>query len=162
MTTHDTPASQTPDDPATARTAARAALVAEIQASTGIDEPMIANLVRTFYSRVRADILLGPIFEERISDWEAHFKLLTDFWHGVVLLSGRYHGQPMRAHLHLPIEGRHFNRWLELFEATANELCPPAAAEMFIDRARRIAQSLEMGISVARGEMGPLRKRAAP
>ncbi len=153
---------KTPMEGAAARAAARAALVAEIRASTGIDEEMITNLVRTFYSRVRADELLGPIFEERIADWETHFKLLTDFWHGVTLLSGRYHGQPMRAHIRLPVEGRHFDRWLEIFEATANELCPPAAARMFIERARRIAESLEMGIAVTRGEIGPVRKRAAP
>lgn len=162
MPENDITANATSDDPATARAVARAALVAEIQANTGIDEPMIANLVRTFYSRVRADALLGPIFEERITDWEAHFKLLTDFWHGVTLLSGRYHGQPMRAHVRLPIESRHFDRWLELFEATAKELCPPPAATMFIERARRIAESLETGIAVSRGEMGPARKRAAP
>jgi len=144
------------------RAAARAALVAEIQASTGIDAEMIANLVRTFYGRVRADALLGPIFEARITDWEAHFKLLTDFWHGVTLLSGRYHGQPMRAHIHLSIEARHFDRWLELFAATARELCPPAAAQMFIERACRIAESLEMGIAVTRGDMRPVRQRSAP
>lgn len=159
MSNEQTP---TPMEAAAARAAARAALIAEIRTSTGIDEPMIANLVRTFYSRVRADALLGPIFEERIADWETHFKLLTDFWHGVTLLSGRYHGQPMRAHVRLPIEGRHFDRWLELFETTANELCPPPAAKMFIERARRIAESLEMGIAVTRGDMGPTRKRAAP
>ena len=78
------------------------------------------------------------------------------------MLSGRYHGQPMRAHIRLPVEGRHFDRWLEIFEATAKELCPPAAAQMFIERARRIAESLEMGIAVTRGEMAPVRKRTAP
>ena len=155
-------ATQTPMEAAAARAAAKAALVAEICATTGIDEAMIANLVRTFYGRVRADALLGPVFEARIADWEAHFKLLTDFWHGVTLLSGRYHGQPMRAHIRLPIEGRHFDRWLEIFEATARDLCPPAAATMFIERARRIAESLEMGIAVTRGEMAPARKRTAP
>ena len=153
---------QTPMEAAAARAAAKAAMIAEIRATTGIDEAMIANLVRTFYGRVRADALLGPVFEARITDWEAHFKLLTDFWHGVTLLSGRYHGQPMRAHVRLPVEGRHFDRWLELFEATAKELCPPAAAQMFIERARRIAESLEMGIAVTRGEMAPVRKRTAP
>ena len=39
----------TNDNAAAARAAARAALVAEIQAGTGIDEPMIAHLVRSFY-----------------------------------------------------------------------------------------------------------------
>jgi hemoglobin len=136
---------------AASRAAARAALVAEIRANTGIDEAMISTLVRTFYSRVRADELLGPVFEERIADWETHFKLLTDFWHGVTLLSGRYSGQPMRAHVRLPVEARHFTRWLELFEATANEVCTPAAAQMFTERARRIAESLQMGIAYTRG-----------
>lgn len=150
------------EDRAAARAAARAAMIVDIQTRTGIDEAMIANLVRIFYGRVRMDPLIGPIFEARITDWDAHFKLLTDFWHGVTLLSGRYHGQPMRAHMRLPIEGRHFDRWLEIFEATATELCPPAAAQMFIERARRIAESLEMGIAVTRGEMGPPRKRPIP
>ena len=41
--------------------------------------------------------------------------------------------------------------WLELFEATARDLCPPAAADHFIERARRIAESLELGIAGANG-----------
>lgn len=140
---------------AAARAAARAALAADIRASTGIDEAMISTLVRTFYTRVRADDLLGPIFEERIADWETHFKLLTDFWHGVTLLSGRYSGQPMRAHVRLPVEAQHFARWLQLFEATAKEVCTEEAAQLFIERAHRIAQSLQMGIAVTRGELVP-------
>ncbi|MDP3369743.1 MAG: preprotein translocase subunit TatC, partial [Brevundimonas sp.] len=38
-----------------------------------------------------------------------------------------------------------------LFEATADEVCPPAAAAHFIERARRIAESLELGIAGANG-----------
>jgi hemoglobin len=57
----------------------------------------------------------------------------------------------MPKHLPLPIDGRHFDRWLALFEATAHELCPPAAADHFIERARRIAESLELGIAGANG-----------
>jgi hemoglobin len=71
----------------------------------------------------------------------------------VALMSGRYHGQPMQKHLPLPIDGAHFDRWLELFEATATELCPPPAASHFIERARRIADSLEMGIATRQGRM---------
>lgn len=66
-------------------------------------------------------------------------------------MSGRYHGQPKRVHLPPPIDGRYFDRWLALFEATAREVCPPKAAEVFIDRAHRIAQSLEFDIAAARG-----------
>jgi hemoglobin len=62
-------------------------------------------------------------------------------------MSGRYHGQPMAAHLPLPIEDRHFARWLALFNETAQEVCPPAAAAHFGDRARRVAASLAAGIA---------------
>ena len=38
-------------------------------------------LVDTFYTRVRADELLGPIFDERIQDrWERHLDLMYRFW----------------------------------------------------------------------------------
>ena len=131
----------------------RAAIVRAIQAETGIDEAMIERLVRGFYDRVRADPLLGPVFAARISNWEPHLKQMFAFWSSVALMSGQYHGQPMRKHLPLPVDGRHFDRWLALFEATARELCPPRAAEHFVERARRIAESIEMGVASVNGVM---------
>lgn len=125
----------------------RARLTREIMDQTGIDEAMIEGLVRTFYARVQSDPLIGPIFATRVADWEHHIAKLCAFWSSVALMSGRYHGQPMQKHVNLPIDGSHFERWLALFEATATELCPPAAAAHFIERARRIADSLEMGIA---------------
>lgn len=134
--------------------AERRALVARaIQAETGIDDALIERLVRTFYDRVRADPMLGPVFAERITDWEPHLQQMFDFWSSVALMSGRYHGAPMRKHLPLRVDGRHFDRWLALFEATARDLCSPKAAEHFIERARRIAESLEMGIANVNGIM---------
>ena len=137
----------------------RAAIVAAVQAETGIDEAMIDRLVRGFYARVRQDALIGPIFAARITDWEPHLQRMCAFWSGVVLMSGRYHGQPMRHHLPLPIDSRHFDRWLALFEATARELCPPKAAAHFVERARRIAESLELGIAVVSGKLPEKGKR---
>lgn len=138
-------------DSAAALQSRRAAMTAAIQAETGIDEAMIEQVVRGFYERVRRDALLGPVFEARIKDWEPHLQRMCEFWSSVALMSGRYHGQPMPKHLPLPVDGQHFDRWLELFEATARELCPPKAAEHFIERARRIAESLELGIAGASG-----------
>jgi len=129
----------------------RAAIVDQIRAETGIDEAMIAQLVDGFYDRVRADPLIGPVFNERISDWGPHLEQMRLFWSSVALMSGVYHGRPMPKHLPLPVDARHFDRWLELFEATARDLCPPAAADHFIERARRIAESLELGIAGANG-----------
>ncbi len=117
----------------------------------GVDEAMIARLVRAFYAVARRDEMLGPIFAARIADWPAHFERMEAFWSSVMLMSGRYHGQPMAAHADLPIDAAHFDRWLELFEATARALCPPAAADAFLERARRIAQSLELGVAAQNG-----------
>lgn len=129
----------------------REAATADIKAETGIDEAMIERLVHGFYDRVREDALLGPIFEARIDDWSPHLKQMCAFWSSVALMSGRYHGQPMVKHMPLPIRAEHFDRWLALFERAAGELCPPAAADRFVTQARRIAQSLELGVASANG-----------
>lgn len=141
--------------------ARRNLLVAEIVERTGIDAAMIETLVRAFYGRARLDPLIGPIFEGRVADWDAHISRMCDFWSSVVLMSGRYHGQPMTAHLPLPIDTPHFDRWLELFAQAAREVCPPAAAAHFIDRAYRIADSLEMAIGTQKGEIRSRRKPPA-
>lgn len=131
----------------------RAEMTARITRETGIDEAMIERLVRGFYARVQADPLLGPVFAARIADWEPHLKRMCAFWSSVALMTGRYHGQPMRMHAPLPIDAGHFDRWLALFADTARELCPPTAAAHFIERAQRIAESLELGIAVSHGVM---------
>lgn len=131
----------------------RQELSADITRRTGIDEAMIERLVRTFYARVQEDDLLAPVFAARISDWGPHLQQMCAFWSSVALMTGRYHGRPMAKHLPLPVDRRHFDRWLALFEETAREICPAAAAEHFIERAHRIAESLELGIATAAGVM---------
>jgi hemoglobin len=131
----------------------RAEITEKIVAETGIDEAMIERLVRAFYAKVRDDALLGPVFASRITDWEPHLQTMFAFWSSVALMTGRYHGQPMPKHVSLPADARHFDRWLALFQETAREVCPPAAAALFLDRARRIALSLELGMAMFHGGM---------
>ena len=131
----------------------RARITRDLMDKTGIDDPLIERLVRTFYGRVQADPLIGPVFAARIVDWEAHIAKLCAFWSSVALMTGRYHGQPMQTHLQLPIAAEHFDRWIAIFEATANELCPPEAAAHFIERARRIADSFELGMAARQGRI---------
>ena len=133
--------------------------------SVGIDEPMIRLLVHSFYARVRADPLLGPVFNRAILDWDAHLDKLCAFWSSVTLMTGRYKGTPMKAHAELPeITPAHFERWLALFHATAIKTCPPDAAQVFVDRAKRIAESLQLGIALHRGAsiVPPFAKRRTP
>lgn len=131
--------------------ARRAAHTEHMQRDVGVDEAMIERLVHGFYDGVRADPVLGPIFAERIDDWTPHLARMVEFWSSVMLMTGRYHGQPMPKHTPLPIDAAHFDRWLALFEDAARRLCPPAAAALFIAKARRIAESLELGVAMHAG-----------
>jgi hemoglobin len=129
----------------------REQITAEISERTGITEAMIERLVRAFYAKVREYAVLAPIFDARIREWEPHLQQMCAFWSSVALMSGRYRGTPMVKHLPLPVDAEHFDRWLALFEATAGEVCPPEAEAHFVERARRIAASLELGIASGEG-----------
>jgi hemoglobin len=137
----------------------REQIVADIEARTGITEAMIEHLVRSFYDKVRADEMLAPVFEARIKNWEPHLQQMCAFWSSVALMTGRYHGTPMPKHMPLPIDAAHFDRWLALFEVTAAEVCPPEAAAHFVERAHRIAASLELGVAGANGVLLGLGER---
>ena len=136
---------------------ARPEMTAALMARTGLDEPMLADLVDRFYAKVRADALLGPIFAAHVADWGPHLERMAAFWSSVALMTGRYHGTPVPAHARLPISPAHFERWLELFRETARSTCPPQGAALLIDRAERIATSLLMAVEDAAA--GPPRLR---
>ena len=113
-----------------------------------VDRVAIAALVRKFYSKVRADLRLGPIFaREIVGDWEPHLEKMTDFWCSVILKSGDYHGRPVPAHLKLKdVTEADFDIWLALFGETAAEVFAPETAVVFVERAQRIATSLKLAM----------------
>jgi hemoglobin len=115
-------------------------------AEIGIDEAYISRLVECFYARVRADAMLGPIFENAIGGrWESHLGRIKAFWASVALNSGAYSGRPVPVHQSLEgVSARHFEHWLALFRQTLSETAPSAeAVEYFTLRAERIATSLQ-------------------
>jgi hemoglobin len=137
--------------PAMSQAERRQAAMAEVTRRVGVDEAMIQRLVETFYADIRADPLLGPIFHARVADWDAHLSRMRAFWSSVALGSAAYSGTPMEKHLPLQVDARHFDHWLTLFRATARATCPPLAADHFIERAERIAASLEIGVATHLG-----------
>ena len=58
----------------------RERITAEIMQRTGITEAMIERLVHGFYAKVRADAVLGPVFDARIKEWEPHLAQMCAFW----------------------------------------------------------------------------------
>ncbi|HWE44844.1 MAG TPA: group III truncated hemoglobin [Caulobacteraceae bacterium] len=120
----------------------------------GIDEAVIRTQVHAFYARVRGDPMLAPVFEAKIIEWAPHLERMCDFWSSVMLMTGRYHGRPMPMHAAIPgIAPEHFQRWLDLFHETADEVCSPEAARLFVAKAELIGESRQLGIAISRGEL---------
>jgi len=117
-------------------------------AAEGVDRAFIGGIVRDFYARVRTDERLGPIFARHIAgDWEPHLEKMTDFWCSVILKTGEYQGRPVPAHLKLKeVRESDFAIWLGLFRQTVQERCSPEVAGVFIERAERIARSLQLAM----------------
>lgn len=115
----------------------------------GVDEEGLARLVDRFYEAVRADGLIGPVFNEAIDDWPRHLDKLAAFWSSLMLATGRYDGRPMAAHFkhRARITPAMFDRWLVLWrEATEAEL-PPLAARSMQEKATRIAANFKLALA---------------
>jgi len=109
-----------------------------------LDEALMERVVYAFYARIRRDPMLGPIFEEHVTDWSHHLPAMVAFWRRTVLHTGDYSGRPMEAHQRIPGLGAgHFERWLELWAATVEEVAPPAAQDALLVPARGIAASIQ-------------------
>ena len=83
---------------------------------TGLSD--IVLFVDTFYSRVQSDELIGPVFNNVISDWQSHLEKMYLFWNAALFGVSGFRGNPFAKHAPLPIEGKHFERWLILFNET--------------------------------------------
>lgn len=111
-------------------------------------EAELAKLVDAFYAKVRADDMLGPLFNRVIEHWLEHLGKLSAFWSSVMLTSGRYKGSPMAAHIRhaQAITPEMFDRWLALWAETAPEHLAPEDAAMIRAKAERIAESLKLAL----------------
>lgn len=86
-------------------------------------EEDVSALVHNFYAKARKDPDLGPIFESHVIDWDAHFVQMTNFWSAQLRGTSRFRGAPMPKHIALPdLRAELFERWLQLFRQTTEEL----------------------------------------
>ena len=104
-------------------------------------------LVNTFYSKIRKDELLGPIFNSYISEdeWPQHLIKLTDFWETNLFGVPKFKGSPTQKHLRVDenleyrIDALHFGKWLQLWVETINELFIGDCVDKAIYMARKMA-----------------------
>lgn len=78
-------------------------------------------LVNDFYSRVRDNDLLAPIFNGVIGEnWPIHLEKMYGFWQTILLDTPAYSGSPFLKHAKLPIRKEHFDTWINLFNSTVD------------------------------------------
>jgi hemoglobin len=116
----------------------------------------IRLLVDEFYGKVRADSLLGPIFEEKIGDrWDKHLDIMYRFWQTILLGQGQtYFGNPFMKHAGLPIFAGHFEQWLALWKETLEGHFSGPIAEEAYERAVKMAYVFQVKLDHIRAEGG--------
>lgn len=120
--------------------------------SISLTETDIQRVVEKFYTQVRKDSLLGPVFATKIADtdeaWKEHQAHIADFWSSIFHKTGRFTGNPMKKHAGLAdITPEHFTHWLDLFTKTAQATLSEEKADIMTSMAQRIARSLQMGLA---------------
>jgi len=113
-----------------------------------LDIEDVKLLVDTFYSKVRNNETLAPIFNERIGDrWPEHLEKMYTFWQTTLLGEHTYFGSPFPPHAQLPVDSRHFSQWISLFTQTVDELFIGEKAEEAKWRAGKMAEMFELKVN---------------
>jgi len=100
----------------------------------------VVLFVNSFYEKVRIDDLIGPVFAGVINDnWQPHLEKMYRFWETVLLGNHTYSGAPFMPHAQLPLEQKHFDRWLQLFDQTLDQHFDGPVAEDAKARAAKMA-----------------------
>ena len=109
----------------------------------------IRVMVERFYEHAREDELLGPIFAERVEDWDTHYDTMTRFWSSAVLRAGTYSGRPIEKHRIEGLTTQHFVNWVHRFSHVVEREFGADRAAIFIDLSKRMAASIAMRIGIA-------------
>ena len=121
-------------------------MLPDIQTRSDIDA-----LVAAFYKLAVPDELIGHFFTTVKSvDFDAHLPKIADFWENMLLRKPVYEGSPMQIHMHLnqlsPLQPKHFERWLQIWNSTVRQQFSGPIALLAIERAAMVARSISMRI----------------
>jgi hemoglobin len=100
-----------------------------------IGEDGFERLVAGFYTRVRADDLLSPLYPD--DDWEGAELRLRDFLVGRFggpqrYVEARGHPRLRIRHAPYPVDRAHRDRWVELMNASLDEAALPMPESEFL------------------------------
>lgn len=107
----------------------------------------LSTLVHSFYADVRADAVLGPVFEQALAGrWEAHLERMVEFWSTVALGSRSFRGNVFGKHMALSgVTPAHFSHWVALWKHHTERLFEPDVARDLQFSAHGIARNLFHG-----------------
>jgi hemoglobin len=73
--------------------------------------------------------------------WHEHLNTLYKFWDLMMTGKRGYGGDPFPPHAFIgPLNRETFERWLQLFQKTVNELFVPEIANKFFTKANKLAE----------------------
>ncbi len=106
----------------------------------------VRKLVDTFYQKVKADPVIGYIFNDVVHvDWAHHLPKMYAFWEFLLLDMDTYRGNPIephhRVHALEPLRPELFDRWIQLFQEAVDENFAGEIAEKAKFRAFSIAET---------------------
>ncbi|MBP6513307.1 MAG: group III truncated hemoglobin [Bacteroidia bacterium] len=111
-------------------------------------------LVNTFYDGIKVHNLLGPIFNVSANvNWETHLPKMYSFWSSLLLGEHSFTGNPMATHIalskNIPLTSLEFSEWIQLFNATVDDLFEGEKANEAKIRAANIARLMLFKIEAA-------------
>ncbi len=112
----------------------------------------IKHLVDSFYAKATIDPEIGFFFTDVAKlDFEKHMPIMYDFWESILLGGRNYRGNPMEKHFALheksPMKTEHFERWLNLWKETVDELFMGPKADEAKSRAQQIAHLMQFKVT---------------
>lgn len=107
----------------------------------------VATLLRHFYADVRQHRLIGPVFNQHITDWPVHLAKIGEFWSRITGGPSNYSGQMPAKHFGLGLNPRHFGAWLQLWDSNCHCYLKPREATEMSQLAHEIGLRLKRIIS---------------
>lgn len=111
-------------------------------------------LVDRFYEKIKTDKLVGFIFTDVMKvNWEKHIPVIVGFWENALFYTGGYQGNALKKHINInkvvPLQKKHFTRWLSLFNQTVDEKFAGEKAMLAKQRAANIASIIQIKLKEA-------------
>jgi hemoglobin len=120
-----------------------------------ISKEDLVILVNTFYDRVKADEVIGHIFNTIIGDdWSVHLPIMYSFWNTVLFGEEGYKGQAIAKHIEIdrriPLRQEHFDRWISLWRDTVDAMFEGPNATRIKEKALTMLQLIQFKVTASR------------